>query len=64
MTYIIKRKFQGALGDNVDSAGMSSLIQHIQTSTGGLVLDYDTLTVNHIIVERTTRISVGTDKYK
>lgn len=64
MTYIIKRKFQGALGDNVDNAEMASLIQHIQTSTTGLVLNYDELTVNHLVVRKTFKQPVGTDKYK
>ena len=63
MTYIIKRKFQGALGDDVDSSEMAALVQHIQTSTSGLVLDYDSLTVNHLVVKKTMRIPVGTDKY-
>ena len=64
MTYIVKRKFQGALGDDVDNAEMASLVQHIQESTGGLVLNYDELTVNHLIVRKTMKIPVGTDKYK
>ena len=64
MTYIIKRKFQGALGDDVDSSDMASLVQHIQTSTTGLVLNSDELTVNHLIVLKTSKQPVGTDKYK
>lgn len=64
MTYIIKRKFRGALGDDVDNAGMTTLIQHIQGTTAGQVLDQDSLTVNHLIVRKTMKIPVGTDKYK
>ncbi len=64
MTYIVKRKFQGALGDDVDGSEMAALMQHIQTSTGGLVLNYDELTVNHLIVRKTNKIPIGTDKYK
>ncbi len=66
MTYIIKRKFRGLFGDDVDNSQLASLTQHIQTSTDGLVLSqslFDTLTVNHLIVIRTNKIPVGTDKY-
>jgi len=68
LTYIVKRKFQGALGDDVDNAEMASLLQHIQTSTAGVVLTQtglqDSLTVNHLVVRATNKIPVGTDKYK
>ena len=68
MTYIIKRKFQGLLGDDVDNSQMGSFIQHIQTSTEGLVLSgtslMDSLTVNHLVVIKTNKIPFGTDKYK
>ena len=68
MTYVIKRKFQGLLGDDVDNSQLSSFIQHTQTSTEGLVLSgtslMDTLTVNHLVVRKTMKIPVGTDKYK
>lgn len=67
MTYVIKRKFQGALGDDVESSDMASLVQHIQISTegiGGLFLNYDTLTLNHLVVKTTNRIPCGTDRYK
>ncbi len=68
MTYIIKRKFRGALGGDVDGADMSALLQHIQTSGGGnpagVSLDLDTLTVNNLIVKLTNKIPVGTDKYR
>ena len=64
MSYIVKRKFQGALGDNVDNAQMSSLLQHIQTSTGGIVGTYDELIVNHLVVKKTLKIPFGVDKYR
>ena len=64
MTYIIKRKLRATLGDDVDSSDMASLVQHIQTSTTGQILDQDTLTVNHLVVRKTMKIPVGTDKYK
>ncbi len=68
MTYVIKRKFQGLLGDDVDNSQLGSFVQHVQTSTEGLVLTgtslMDTLTVNHLVVKKTMKIPVGTDKYK
>ncbi len=65
MTYIIKRKFQGALGDDVDSSGMSSLVQHIQENTGtGLPTSLDNLTVNNLVVLKTLKIPARTDGYK
>ena len=68
MTYVIKRKFQGLLGDDVDNSQMASFVQHVQTSTEGLVLSgtslMDSLTVNHLVVKRTLKIPAGTDKYK
>ena len=67
MTYIIKRKFQGLLGDDVDNSQLSTFIQHVQTSTDGLVLSgtslMDNLTVNHLVVVKTNKIPKGTDKY-
>lgn len=68
MTYIIKRKFKGILGDDVDNSQMASFIQQVQTSTEGLVTTtsslMDTLTVNHLVVQKTMKIPSGTDKYK
>ena len=68
MSYVIKRKFQGLLGDEADSTQLNSFIQHIQTSSEGIVTTLpglmDTLTVNHLIVKKTMKIPVGTDKYK
>lgn len=68
MPYIIKRKFQGLLGDDVDNSQMSALVQHIQTSTEGLTLPQaslmDTLIVNHLVVKRTLKIPARTDGYK
>ena len=68
MTYIIKRKFRGLLGDDVDNSQITSFVQQIQTSTEGLVLSgtslMDTLTVNHLVVNKTLKIPFGTDKYK
>ena len=68
MTYVIKRKLRGLLGDEVDNSQLSTFIQHTQTSTGGLVLSgtslMDSLTVNHLIVVKTLKKPVGTDKYK
>lgn len=65
---MIKRKFQGLLGDDVDNSQLGSFVQHVQTSTEGLVLTgtslMDTLTVNHLVVKKTMKIPVGTDKYK
>ena len=67
MSYIIKRKFQGLLGDEVDNSQLSTFVQHIQTSTDGLVLSgtslMDNLTVNHLVVVKTNKIPKGTDKY-
>ena len=55
----------GAAGaPGISLADISNLIQHTQTSTAGLVLNYDSLTVNHLIVRRTMRAPFGTDKYK
>lgn len=68
MSYVIKRKFRGLLGDEVDNSQLSSFIQHIQTSTEGLTLSgtsqMDTLTVNHLIVKRTLKIPARTGGYK
>lgn len=68
MTYIIKRKFRGLLGDDVDNSQLSSFVQHVQTSTEGITFggtsQMDTLTVNHLVVRKTMKIPVGTDKYK
>lgn len=64
MTYIIKRKFQGALGDDTDNQDMANLVQHIQSNPVSQVLSYDTLIVNHLVVKKTVKIPVGTDKYK
>ena len=67
MTYVIKRKLRGLLGD-VDNSQMTSFVQHVQTSTEGLTLSgtslIDSLTVNHLVVMQTLKIPVGTDKYK
>ena len=68
MTYVIKRKFQGLLGDEVDNSQMATFVQQVQTNvgetTGGVISDLDTLIVNHLVVKKTMRIPVGTDKYK
>lgn len=68
MTYVIKRKFRGLLGDDVDNSQMASFIQHVQTSTAGVTIAVpsllDSLTVNHLVVQKTMKIPVGTDKYK
>ena len=68
MSYVIKRKFQGLLGDDVDNSQMGTFVQHIQTSTEGIVLSgtslMDTLTVNHLVVKKTLKIPAGTDKYR
>ena len=67
MSYIIKRKFQGLLGE-VDNSDMAAFVQHVQTSTAGIILTgnsvIDTLTVNHLIVKRTLKIPARTDGYK
>ena len=68
MTYVIKRKFQGLLGDDVDNSQMTSIVQQVQTSGAGIVQTLpslmDSLTVNHLVVKQTLKIPVGTDKYK
>ena len=64
MTYIVKRKLQGALGDNADNEDMASLIQHIQSNPPGLTSSQDTLILNHLVVRKTMKIPIGTDKYK
>ncbi len=68
MSYIIKRKFRAPLGKDVDTKQVSSLVQHIQTSTEGIVTTLpglmDSLTVNHLVVKKTLKIPAGTDKYK
>ncbi len=63
MTYIVKRKFRGALGDDVDNAEMASLLQHIQSTAPTLPLSFDDLTVNNLVVKKTNKIPVGTNKY-
>ena len=73
MSYVIKRKLQSAIsggdsGVGTSTASLSTLIQHIQTSTAGLTVTtpslLDTLTVNHLIVRRTLKIPARTDGYK
>ena len=68
MSYVIKRKFRGLLGDEVDNSQMATFVQHVQISTEGLVTSVpslmDTLTVNHLVVKKTMRVPIGTDKYK
>lgn len=68
MSYVIKRKLRGLLGDDVDSSQMSTFIQHVQTSTEGLTLSgtslMDSLTVNHLVVVKTLKIPALTDGYK
>ena len=65
---MIKRKFRGLLGDDVDNSQMTSFIQQVQTSGAGIVQTLpslmDSLTVNHLVVKKTMKIPVGTDKYK
>ena len=63
MTYIIKRKLRGVLGDDVDTGEMGALIQHIQDNPVSSVLSQDTLIVNHLVVKKTFKQPVGTDKY-
>ena len=60
MTYVIKRKFQGLLGDDVDNSQMAPFIQLPVTIPSQM----DSLTVNHLVVKQTLKIPVGTDKYK
>lgn len=68
MSYVIKRKFRGLLGDDVDNTEMAAFVQHVQTSTTGVTLSVpalmDSLTVNDLVVMKTMKIPVGTDKYK
>ncbi|KKN62193.1 hypothetical protein LCGC14_0514720 [marine sediment metagenome] len=68
MTYVIKRKFRGLLGDDVDNSQMTSFIQHVQTSDAGVTQTLpslmDSLTVNHLVVKRTLKIPARTDGYK
>jgi len=68
MTYIIKRKFQSLLGNDVDNSDMTTFVQHVQDSSAGIVQTLpslmDNLTVNHLVVKKTLKIPVGTDKYK
>ncbi len=63
MTYIIKRKLQGVLGDDVDTNEMSALLQHTQDSAVEYIVNQDSLTVNNLVVKKTNKIPVGTDKY-
>ena len=63
MTYIIKRKLQGVLGDDVDTNEMAALIQHTQDSAVEYIINQDSLTVNNLVVKKTNKIPVGTDKY-
>ncbi|KKL84466.1 hypothetical protein LCGC14_1964460 [marine sediment metagenome] len=63
MTYIIKRKLQGVLGDDVDTNEMAALIQHTQDSAVEYIVNQDSLTVNNLVVKKTNKIPVGTDKY-
>ena len=60
MTYVIKRKFQGLLGDDVDNSQMSPFIQLPVTIPSQM----DSLTVNHLVVKQTLKIPVGVDKFK
>lgn len=64
MIYIVKRKFRGILGDDVDNSQMTSLIQHIQGTAPPLPLTIDDLTVNNLVVIKTFKQPTGTDKYK
>ena len=68
MSYVIKRKFRGLLGDDVDNSQMAAFIQQVQDSGAGIVQTLpslmDSLTVNHLVVKRTLKIPIGTDKYK
>ena len=64
MTYIVKRKFQGALGDDTNNSDMANLLQHIQSNPPLSVVSQDTLILNHLIVKKTLKIPVGTDKYR
>ena len=68
MTYIIKRKFRGLLGDDVDNSQMASFIQHVQDSGAGLIVTLpslmDNLTINHLVVRKTMKIPALTDGFK
>lgn len=63
MTYIVKRKFQGALGDNVDSQDMANILQHIQDNPVSPATFQDELTLNRLTVISRNKIPVGADKY-
>ena len=78
MSYVIKRKLRSAIGGgkasatgtkgSADVGGLTTLIQHIQTSTEGIVTTLpglmDSLTVNHLVVKKTLKIPALTDGYK
>lgn len=68
MSYIIKRKFRGLLGDDVDNSQMATFVQQVQTSGAGVTLSVpslmDELTVNHLVVMKTLKIPAVTDGYK
>ncbi len=64
MSYIIKRKFRGLLGDDVDNSLIAPFVQQVQTNTIELVLSVDSLTVNNLDVKRTLKIPARTDGYR
>jgi len=68
LTYIIKRKFRGLFGDDVDNSQMASFIQHVQDSGAGLIVTLpslmDNLTINHLVVRKTMKIPALTDGFK
>ena len=63
MTYIVKRKLRGVLGDNVDSADMANLLQHTQSNPVNPSTFQDELTLNRLRVKHRNGIPVGTDKF-
>ncbi len=65
MSLLPWRKLQAGLSGNGDSYALQTASKHIASGTGGGRAEgsFDSLTVNNLVVRKTNKIPVGTDKY-
>ena len=64
MSLIAWRKLQAGLSGKGDLKDILGAVQHIQVNATAPDLDFANLTTNNLVVKRTNKLPVGTDKYK
>ncbi len=64
MSLISWRKLQAGLSGQGDAAARQTVVQHTAINANETGTSFDTLIVNNLVVHKTFKQPVGTDKYK